>query len=763
MWTKRRHCSSNAEYCWRAIVGVLAVFSIYVHAGAARSSLKSGQYSSCAINVSHQAVRCVLRHICRQTQGIALATCSLESRAYVCCQMSAEVPQHNRNLFTPAETPSDSTGEEGHQTFGVSPSTPHFSTLAGHDDGGISSHNAERLLNNEGSFYNRMMYAGENVENDYKINAYLQSFQEHKINSNGKDSTKLQNHDLSANSAYISPGAQTSRPIFADPSRNGYDYVNNIYDHSLIPWNIGGKYNLHPKYDNTDYFEGKKYKKNYEPKRYSASNKRTNNSRNDVNSEISYVFIDSKALRKAIYGKKNDKSNYKNIFSTNNHKDKPHSSRKSNQVIHQVLTTSSSAQNPSSSPTKQDGGRDHSINHQSKPSANENQSYFRQDNKISKYTATNQLLNVGLDATSNIVHWTRPARRSILRKRPTRRPFTQHASSSSSDLQVSASVISTTSVSDLIAPTKNTTSNDTHLLNIHGSVHSNMEDKSSEIESSNITADTIASVPNQTNECGTIPLQKTGERPAEMRIVGGEETEFGTVPWQVSVRRSSLFGLTSKHRCGGALLNEIWTVSAAHCISDIETSSLIVRAGEYDMSSRWELLPFQEQPARQKLLHPQYDPLTFENDLALVRVSGAFTFAPHVQPICLPGADRPLVGRRATVSGWGRLKNGGEMPNVMQKAVVPIMENWKCSQMFNMSGRMEKIPEVFVCAGYAEGGIDSCQGDSGGPLQLQGEDGRWFLAGIISWGIGCAEPNLPGVCTRISKFTEWIVQQVRQN
>nr|NP_001003526.1 uncharacterized protein LOC554458 [Danio rerio]AAH77104.1 Zgc:100868 [Danio rerio] len=156
--------------------------------------------------------------------------------------------------------------------------------------------------------------------------------------------------------------------------------------------------------------------------------------------------------------------------------------------------------------------------------------------------------------------------------------------------------------------------------------------------------------------------------------------------------------------------------------------------------------------------HPNYNSDTEDNDITLLQLASTVSFSNYIRPICLAASDSTFFnGTLVWITGWGNTATGVSLPSpgTLQEVQVPIVGNRKCNCLYGVS----KITDNMVCAGLLQGGKDSCQGDSGGPM-VSKQGSVWIQSGIVSFGTGCAQPNFPGVYTRVSKYQSWIQQRI---
>ncbi|KAL1244987.1 Plasminogen [Trichinella spiralis] len=248
-------------------------------------------------------------------------------------------------------------------------------------------------------------------------------------------------------------------------------------------------------------------------------------------------------------------------------------------------------------------------------------------------------------------------------------------------------------------------------------------------------------------ECGQPAI-----KPQTSRIVGGREAIPYSWPWQVAVYEKR--GRLIKFACGATIISDQWLLSAGHCFHNkAHVNGYLFYMGTF-LRYENQALAIQSSEVH---VHPLYNMKTMEYDVALIKLRRKIPFSNKVLPVCLPSFRNyyPPVNATAFVTGWGRTTNSyGSMR--LQQVDVTIIEAKKCQSMYHsLFGTINT--DLMFCAGHESGGKDSCQGDSGGPLVLYDtETDKWFQYGIVSWGYGCAYPNMPGVYTIISSHLDWI-------
>jgi trypsin len=233
-------------------------------------------------------------------------------------------------------------------------------------------------------------------------------------------------------------------------------------------------------------------------------------------------------------------------------------------------------------------------------------------------------------------------------------------------------------------------------------------------------------------------------------VVGGGNASPGEYPSVAEVT----FG---PFLCTGTLITPDWVLSAGHCGS--VTGAVVaspaswppqlinVRIGGVSQNDG------EQRSASRVVVHPDYL-ATSGYDISLIQLSQSSTMAPTQ----VAGAgERSLwtAGTLETIVGWGATEEGGDVPDNLQEARVPITTDAYCAGAYS-----DFDPATMVCAGFPQGGVDTCQGDSGGPMFGRNSAGALRVVGTTSFGEGCARPGKPGVYGRVGDQTlrPWIAE-----
>lgn len=229
-----------------------------------------------------------------------------------------------------------------------------------------------------------------------------------------------------------------------------------------------------------------------------------------------------------------------------------------------------------------------------------------------------------------------------------------------------------------------------------------------------------------------LPFNETLE---SSRIVGGTFIGIGKAKFVVHLREKGKFF------CGGTLVSPKFVITAAHCLERLKAADITVVAAAtylYEKGLRSKVA---------KLFVPkEYNSQTFDMDVAVLEL------AKHLKGSNISSIDlchsMGKTNEMITVYGWGQIsENVVQSSRQLRSVSVPVIDHTKCSRMYKKEA---KLTEKMFCAGDLVG-KDACNGDSGGPAIYKNH-----LCGIVSWGVGCARKEYPGVYTNIMKVRHFI-------
>ncbi|NXE92645.1 PAMR1 protease, partial [Menura novaehollandiae] len=258
-------------------------------------------------------------------------------------------------------------------------------------------------------------------------------------------------------------------------------------------------------------------------------------------------------------------------------------------------------------------------------------------------------------------------------------------------------------------------------------------------------------------------------------------------PWQAAIYRTANGVKENSLRkgawiliCSGALVNERTVVVAAHCVTDLgktivlKTAELKVVLGKFYRDDDRDEKTIQNLRISAIIVHPNYDPILLDSDIAIIKLLDKARISSRVQPICL-SSPHDLTSStedlKIMVTGWkvlADIKDPGYKNDTIRMGVVQMVDSLLCEQQYEDNGIQVSITDSMFCAKQDHTAFSNiCPAETGGiaAITLPGKASpelRWHLMGLVSWGYDktCSLELYSGY-TKALPFKDWIEKNMK--
>ncbi|KFW05623.1 Inactive serine protease PAMR1, partial [Eurypyga helias] len=258
-------------------------------------------------------------------------------------------------------------------------------------------------------------------------------------------------------------------------------------------------------------------------------------------------------------------------------------------------------------------------------------------------------------------------------------------------------------------------------------------------------------------------------------------------PWQAAIYRTANGVKENSLRkgtwiliCSGALVNERTVVVAAHCVTDLgktivlKTAELKVVLGKFYRDDDRDEKTIQNLRISAIIVHPNYDPILLDSDIAIIKLLDKARISSRVQPICLSSSHdltSSTEDLKIMVTGWkvlADINDPGYKNDTIRMGAVRMVDSLLCEQQYEDNGIQVSITDSMFCAKQDHTAFSNiCPAETGGiaAITLPGKASpelRWHLMGLVSWGYDkTCNLELYSGFTKALPFKDWIEKNLK--